>query len=205
MAARIAVERRNADQAVYAALAFEISVGEITLHAESCTFDSGLVAGLHVDDLILVAFAFEPAAVHPQENRSPVAGFGSAGARMDEKEAVHAVEFSGKEAEELHFVDLLFEIGVCGIGLREKGFILRGEFRESAEVVRMFPEILKRFDDVFLGAEFLNRFLGFLLVVPEIGSRHDLFQLPDQRLMVRNLQKFGKIGNSFRNFCGFRF
>ena len=61
----------------------------------------------------------------------------------------------------------------------------------------MFPEIFKRFHDVFLGAEFLNGFLGFLLVVPEIGPGHDTFQLPDLRLMVRNLQKFGQIGNSF--------
>ena len=109
---------------------------------------------------------------------------------MDEEETVHSVEFAGKEAEKLHLVNFFFKFGIRGISFFQKRFVFGGKFAQSVEIIDMFLKCKERFDDVFFGAEFLDRFLSFFLVIPEIGLRHDGFQVLDKRLMVRNLQKF---------------
>ena len=197
MTAGVAVERGDADQAVDAALALEVSVCEVAFDAEGGALDSGFIAGLHVDDFIFVALALEPAAVHAQENGGPVAGFGSACAGVDEEEAVHAVEFSGEEAEQLHLVDLFFEFYERSVGFGEERLVFRGEFRDCGEILTVLFQCGERFDDVFFGAEFLDGLLGFLFVIPEIRTCHDFFEVLDLLPVVGDLQKFCQISNSF--------
>ena len=205
MASRIAVERRDAHKPVNAAFRLEVAVGELSFHAKRHALDARLLARLQIDNFILEALALEPAPVHAHENARPVARLGSARAGVNEEKAVVAVETPGKETDQFDLVQMSGKRFPCAVRLGEKAFVLSREFGDGVEVLHLLDKILIGLDGVLAGTEFLDGLLRLLLVVPEVGACHDLFQLRHFLLVCLNLQEVVKPGESQVGFLRMRF
>ncbi len=83
VAARVGVERRDADQAVHAVLGLQPARGVAALDLDGRRLDAGLLALGFFEILDLVAVLLGPARVHAQQHAGPVLAFGAAGAGMD--------------------------------------------------------------------------------------------------------------------------
>ena len=84
----VGVERREADQAVDAALAAQPPEGVAAVDLQRRALDAGFVAGHDVEEVGLVAAALRPAQVHAQEHLRPVLRLGAAGAGVDGDDGV---------------------------------------------------------------------------------------------------------------------
>ncbi|MPN50345.1 hypothetical protein SDC9_197971 [bioreactor metagenome] len=120
---------------------------------------------------------------------------------------VVAVEFAGKEADQLGLVHVRGKFRPCSVRFGEETAVLGGKLRNGEEIVKLAFEFVKRLKDVFERADGLNGRLRFFLVVPEIGTRHDLFDPCKLFFAFLDLQKPGKMLKSFQSFLspGFDF
>ena len=83
LAAALVVERRDAHQAVHAALAFEHAVRVLAADDERDRTQPGFIARRFFHDVRLVAVVLGPAQVHAAEHLRPVGRVGAARARAD--------------------------------------------------------------------------------------------------------------------------
>ena len=114
VAALVRVERRDAHQAVHAALGLEVAVGVLALHGDGGARDARLVAGQDVHQFHRVSLALGPAGVHAQQHARPVAALGSSCAGVDLEEAADHIVRVAEHVAEFEFVHALFE-RACGL------------------------------------------------------------------------------------------
>ena len=114
--ARIGVERRDAHQAMHAALGLEPAVGVVALDLDGRRLDAGLFALRLLDVVDLEAVLLRPAHIHAQQHAGPVLALGAAGAGMDLEIAVVGVGLAGEQRLEFAPRDLGLELAQGGFG-----------------------------------------------------------------------------------------
>src|ERR1700694_2458370 len=93
----VRVERRNAHEAMHAALGVEITVGVFTAHQQRDRFYSDFFTGLNVYRFRFKTAALDPALIHSQKHVGPIARLRAARAGMDGEKRVRAIVFAGKK------------------------------------------------------------------------------------------------------------
>ena len=86
LALSLGVERADADQAVDATLALEVSVGHRAANGNHRAVDSRLFVVLAVEQFGLVLVVLGPIEIHPQEHLGPVVGVGPAVSSVDRQQ-----------------------------------------------------------------------------------------------------------------------
>ncbi len=124
------IERRDAHQAVHAALALEHSVRVLAAHEERDRLQSRFVARRLVDHGGIEALRLGPAQVHPPEDRDPVGGVGAAGAGMDRDDRAVVVVLAVEIGRHLELVD-------AGLGAGER----RVDFLIHARLAAEHPSV----------------------------------------------------------------
>ena len=109
MPARGLIERRNAHQAMHAALAGEHAVSVFAFDLHRGGFDARFFAGRRVHHRGAKALLLRPAQVHAQQHLRPVLRFGAARAGLDGHDGVQPVVFAGEQS-------FGFEFGNVSIG-----------------------------------------------------------------------------------------
>ena len=157
---------------MHAALRFEITVSIIAHHQQRRAFDTGLVAGLDVHDLVLESARVAPAAVHAQQHVGPVAAFRAAGTGVDAQNRVRFVVLATKQAFEFKLVKARFG-----------GFHLGGDFVLGFAQFDQHSRIGKFSFDLGEGIKlatdggcFVVDGAGVVLIGPEGRAGHDVFQ-----------------------------
>ena len=123
---------------------------------------------------------------------------------MDKEETVVAVESAGKETDQFNFIQMFGKRFPCAVRFGKKALILGGKFGDRVKILHFGDEPVIRFDDIFAGTEFLDRFLRLVLVIPEIGARHDTFQIRHFLLVFFDLQELVKMRESRVRFLCMR-
>ena len=181
LAARVGVERRDADEPVHAAFAREQTERVATLHRERGRAEAGFGAGRHLVDLDGEAAPLGPAQVHAQEHVGPVLRVGAARAGVDRADRVAVVVLAGEQRAQLQRVELTAERGDAGVDLLLDRVValLARELGERLEVGDRAVELVDE-RDVFLELRELGVDLaGAVLVVPEVGLADLDLELPD--------------------------
>ncbi len=101
MAAGVRIERRDAHQAMDAALGLEPAIGVGTADPDRRRFEAGLLAAALFEPLDLVAVRFGPARIHAQQHLGPILRLGAAGPGMNLEIAIVAVGLARQQALEL--------------------------------------------------------------------------------------------------------
>ena len=175
------VEGGDADEAVDAAFAFQVSVGVVAIDLEGHGFAASALTFLEVEGGDGEALSLCPAAEHALDHVGPVAGFGATCSGLDGEVGIVDVGRFVEEGDELVGIEVFFD--------RLEG---RGGFSRGVEVVEFLGEF-DAGDDVFeLLFEFQERIelsaeaafvghggLGFFLVVPEIRGGGSVFDRGD--------------------------
>ena len=91
MAARIGIERRDANQPVHARLGLEPAIGVEALDEDRGRLNARLFPIVLADQLDLIAPPFSPAHIHALQHLSPVLALGATGAGVDFDVSVVAV------------------------------------------------------------------------------------------------------------------
>jgi hypothetical protein len=144
---------------------------------------------LNVDDLAAKAVLLDPTLVHTEEHICPIARFCSSCARMDRQERVVLIKFARKKHLQLetfqlsqHGVILLCDLlKSCLIGL----FFLLCQRPEDFKIIRLLDERGQGLHLCAKSRRLVDRGLGAILVIPEIGSRHLLLKFNQPRLQPR--------------------
>ncbi|MPM77428.1 hypothetical protein SDC9_124431 [bioreactor metagenome] len=186
----IAVERRNPDQPVDAALGLQITVGEFTGHFERHALDSGFIAGLKIDDFILPAAALEIAPVHAHQHRRPVARFGAAGPGVNAEISVVVIEFAGEETDQLQLIEFPAELFDHAGNFLEHLFIALGQLDQFVEFADFALDFFVGFGHIPAGAQRRHRRLGRFLAFPEIRCGHLLLQCGHFLVPLVDFQEF---------------
>jgi len=182
------VEGADPDQPVDAVLDRQVPVGVLALHQHGHALDAGLVAGLDVGDVPLVAALLAETKVHPQQHLGPVLALGAAGPGVDRQDGVGAVVLAAEH---------LLELGGLDQGLKrpqrrlEVGAdILAGldPLHEDTGVALLGGELLQklevRFDPLATPLDLLDR----RLVLPEALGPHlrlEPLQLGPRRVLSK--------------------
>ena len=218
------IERRDAHQAVHAALGGEQPVGVLAVDGEGDALDAGLVAFAGFVQLDVEAPALRPAQVHAQEHLGPVLALGAAGSRVDAHDGVAGVELPGEEALLLQTLQASRPISRCDAA-RALPPTRRGTSSppvSSAAISSSSFQVvdLARRDARSPRAGSRSRLywvldaLGVGLVVPEVGRAHRLLEeamsrfsesgskiVPcPQELLAENGQKLTVLGKG-RGLC----
>ncbi len=101
VAAVVRIERRDAHQAMHAALGLEPAIGVGAGDPDRRRFDPGLLAAALFEPFDLVAVRLGPARIHAQQHLGPILRLGAAGAGMDLEIAVVGVGLARQQAFEL--------------------------------------------------------------------------------------------------------
>ena len=97
----IGIIGRDADQPVHPGFGLEPAIGAVALDENGGGLDAGLLAGMLLDELHLVAMRLRPAHIHAQQHAGPVLALGAAGAGMDLDIAVIAVGLARQQRQQL--------------------------------------------------------------------------------------------------------
>ena len=176
VAAVRAVERRDADEPVDAALGLEEAVGVLALHGRRRGLEARLLARARLDELGLEAAAVRPALVHAQHHLGPVLRVGAAGAGMDRDDRVAGVVLAVEQRVLLQARELLAERLELGLDLLVQPGL---ELEQLGGVVVLALEPLVALE-ALRQARVLGRDPGgVVLVVPEARLPQLLLQLGD--------------------------
>ena len=164
----VCVERGGAHEAVHAALAFEVAVGELADEFESRRLDSDLLAVLHVDHLDLVTVRFAPAHVHAHQHRSPVEAFGAARAGVDFHDRAEPVLFAAQHVAHFERLDHLQYPAVLRVELLGGRYPLADEFGQQVQLFHRRGDRIVGGDPVFDPGHLFQLLLGLARIVPEV-------------------------------------
>ncbi len=174
------VERRDADEAVNAHFALQVSIGVVADDVDRRALQSRLVPVLAVDQLRLPAALFRVPQVHPQEHLRPVLRLRSARARVDHHPRVLRVLGSAHLDGELELVR------ECSRGAHGFARVRLGRFslaEQVAQGLELFGELVqlrRRLDRLLVAAGALQDRLRLFGARPEVGSRGLFFQLVER-------------------------
>jgi hypothetical protein len=121
----VAVERRNADEAVNPFLGLQIPIGELAFDLEGDSFDA-LLLFLEVEDLILESGGIEVATIHAIQHGGPIARFRSARSGFDGQIGVRAIKFLRQECRQLEVFDATLQRVELGKHLGEHAQVVFG-------------------------------------------------------------------------------
>ena len=124
--ARVGVERRDAHQAMHAALGLEPAIGVAALDLDGGRLDARLFAAGLLDPVDLEAVLLGPARVHSQQHAGPVLALGAAGAGMHLQVAVIGVRLARQERLELAARDIGAQLLERGLGLANDLLVVLG-------------------------------------------------------------------------------
>ena len=194
VAAFVGIERRDAHEAMHAALGLAKTVGVLALDEHRDAFEAGGFAGERVGDLDFPAARFGPARIHARKHFRPVLRFRAARAGVDGEDAiffvVRAVE-KEFQFQRVKFLEKFREVARefrLDLRLRRCGFGL-AEFEHDAEIIELLLQSLERLEFVADDAGLVNEALGFLAVVPEIFVRHQRIQLGETFLQCGDVKE----------------
>ncbi len=172
VAARLGVERRDAHQAVDAALGAEEAVGVLALGDEGGGLEPRLLALGRLPHLDLEAAALGPAQVHAKEHLGPVLGVGPAGTRAHRHDGVARVVLTVEEAGLLELGKAPLDRGELRVELGRDLLVLGGHLEQVVEVADVGLERAEALE-ALLRAGVLRRGLRRgLLVIPEARRLH---------------------------------
>ena len=182
VAPRRLIERRYAHQTMHAAFARQQAVGVFAFDLHRGGLDARFLARSGIEHRGAKAFLLRPAEIHAQEHLGPVLGFCAARAGLDGDDGVEAVAFAGEKSFGFEVGDKFIgrvefggniaeeriALGVVGLFLREMkiGFDVAGLAFECVEGAHAVLELLA----------LLERGLGLLLILPEIGAAGYFFE-----------------------------
>ena len=163
MAARVAVERRDAHQAVNARFGLQPAIRSVSFDQKGRRLDAGFFAVVNFEQFDLVALAFRPARVHAQEDIGPVLALCAAGAGMDFEIGVVAVGLAGQHR---------FYLAAGGLGAQDPqgvlGFLdniavalFLTQFDEIDRILHLLLESAHAGDAVIEMLAFPHQFLRF--------------------------------------------
>ena len=172
------VERREADEAVHAALGLQHAVRVLSRDREGRRLEAGLLPRRGLEELGLEPAPLGPAEVHAQEHLPPVLRVGPPFPRVDRDDRVARVVLAGEERLLLQPVELQLQARDA-LGHLVQLAVVRGERDELVQVGRLLREAV-----VALAPAREARVLGrdlcrLLLVVPEAGRGHGLLELAE--------------------------
>ena len=168
VAARVAVERADAHQAVHAVFPFQHAKRKvpIKLHGDLLDARNFPVLKIKFLDLESVLVAVHP--VHPHEHGRPIAAFGATGARRDLHHGVEAVFFCAEHVFELEFLDSRTRRFERFVHLRLLLFPGLHEFVEDRQVVHRGSTIVVGLNPTLFGPHALHDLLRRFGVVPKL-------------------------------------
>ena len=183
MAPGLAVEGRDAHQAVHAALGLQPAIGVLALDAHGGRLDAGLLARALLQPFELVAAGVGPAHIHAQQHLRPVLRLRATRPGIDFQIAVIAVGLAGKQALQppaLRPVPKRLEIRLGLVHRRLVLFRLAELVKRDCVVERAFQRPVA-LQPVGQPRPFAHHLLGARRVVPQFRG----FGLGVQRLQPR--------------------
>ena len=193
------VVRTDSNQPVRSGFSLEVSEGERTANDNRRAVDARLLVVLPVDDFDLVGVHFRPVDVHSQEHFRPVVGVGAAVARLNGHDSRIVVDRTGQERFHAQLFERLFHLVDFCDGFVETGLVLFGDFHNGVHVVTGGKRLVKRLDNAFCRLEFVHKRLRLVLIVPESGLPHEVFDFPGARgsaVAVQRRAQFHQLGSS---------
>ena len=186
MAPGLAVEGRDAHQAMDARLGLEPAIGIETGDLDGDRLDAGLLARGLLDPLDLVAVRLGPAQIHAQQHLGPVLRLGAAGAGIDLEEGVVGVGLAREHALQLQACHLLLERQELLLDLAQDRLVtLRlGELGEIGGVGEPALERALTVDRLGEAVAFPHQALRLLGVAPEVGCLREAVQLLEADLSL---------------------
>ena len=162
---------------MHARLGGHQSVGVVAGERHRHALDTGLLAGLEVDDLALEAATLRPFRVHAQEHLGPVLRLGAAGAGMDGDDRVRSIVLAAEHLLGLGRLHLPLQLVEPALEVGADVLPAVRPFDEHREVVQTAAQRLAQRDVVFDATTPLHHLLRVGLVVPEGRAGGDLLDL----------------------------
>ena len=191
---------------MHSVLALEVAVGVVALDLYGYGLDTGLVAFEYVSDFGLVALFLAPAEVHTHEHLSPVLRLGAARACGYLDDRAELVLLAAEHIAHLEVFDLRDGLRVCGVEFLFGDGLLLVEVVGELEFLHGVAHGGVAFYPEFQPLDELHLCLGFLLVLPELGSLCLEFLLLELYFLPFYVQvAFERVGTRSRIFylvCG---
>jgi hypothetical protein len=172
VAARVAVEGRDAYQPVYAGLGTQVAVGVVAADLEraagdACHLTVGLLQHLHLKTLALAK-----AHIHAHEHACPILGFGATRPGLDVDEAVVGVHRVAEHAAELELLNRLLQITDVGLYRCDSVPIVFAtrHIEQFSSIGQTLADAVECADHRLQRFLFAAHVLGPLGVIPEVGG-----------------------------------
>ena len=166
------IERRLANQPVNACLGTQIAIGVFTFHLQRGPLDAGHVTLAFFQQRGGEAAPLAVTQVLTQQHGRPVAGLGTAGARLDLQEAGAGVGRVGEHPPEFQPLHTFLDAKRLALQLFQCGIVVLGHrhFIQVASIGQRPGELLDGAHHVVERAFFLAQFQRRSGVVPDVGG-----------------------------------
>ena len=138
------VERADADQAVDARLALEVSVGQRAADGDGGAVDARLFVVLAVQQRGLVIVVLGPGQIHPQQHFRPIVGVGAAVAGIDRQQGGVGIQRAAEQGLEFRLLKQFLQPLGGGGHLGRQVLVLVGHLDQRRQVVAQLDEFLQR-------------------------------------------------------------
>src|ERR1051326_3436940 len=169
VASRIGIERRDAHQAMYAALRLQQAVRILGVDFEGYRFDAGAFALEAIGDDGLEALALGPSQIHAQQHLGPVLALGAARARVYGDDGAAPVVFVREQHGPLEALEQ-FRIRLqIALDIARNLFALARQLEQSVQIVGEQADALVVGDGLLEPLAVLHDLLALLGLRPEVG------------------------------------
>ena len=187
----IAVERRDAHEAMHARFGLQPAVGVRPLDLEGAGLDARLFAGAFLEPAHLESAAFGPARIHARQHLGPVLGLGAASAGIDLDIGVVGIGLARQQGLQARLGGFSPRLGQPALRVGDHRLVLLGlgDFDQPDVVVDRGAQALDGGDRGFEPRALLHHGLRLLLVVPKrriLGARVQFGETYDGLVVVKD-------------------